>query len=174
MVALELRDMNINPLTYRKAYWWVTLCITIIIPLTLHAEEPQHPDANKHMTHAPKINFTTLRDPFSSYLTGVNNRYADLMSGKNSRHRKREKLEQYDLSSLTLVAIFTIHGQRVAMIQDSTKQGFIVRVGNYLGKHNGKIDRITGDSLVLIEHVFTPAGKIVSQPVTMTLKEVND
>jgi len=133
------------------------------------------PDAMQHLGKGPDINFETMRDPFSSFLAEA----AERASRQRLRQkailasRKREPLETYDLSALNLVAILSMGKDKVAMIEDTTGKGFTVRKGNYLGKNNGHIQKITDDSLTLIERIFNPAGDIVDREVTMTLKEVN-
>ncbi|PIP02410.1 MAG: fimbrial assembly protein [Zetaproteobacteria bacterium CG12_big_fil_rev_8_21_14_0_65_54_13] len=144
-------------------------------PAVYAAPESEMPDAMQHLVTAPDIDFANLRDPFASYLARVSS------TGKNAllenqlqlSNREREALEGYDLGSLKLVAIFSMGGERVAMIEDSSNKGFIIRRGNYLGKNNGKIEKITGDTVFLVEQVLDPAGDIIDRQVTLTLNEVN-
>jgi len=143
------------------------------------AQEDAVPDAMGHMVTAPDIDFSNLRDPFASYLIRVRPRNhqetstASIASPKKD-NRKREKLEFYDLDTLRLVAIFSMGGERVAMIEDSTSKGFIVRRGHYLGKHNGQIEKITDSTLFLVEEVLNPAGDAIDRQVSLTLNEVNE
>jgi type IV pilus assembly protein PilP len=59
------------------------------------------------------------------------------------------------------------------MIQDATGKGYIVHRGNYMGQNNGRIEKISNDSLYLVEQVLNPAGEITDRQVTMTLKDIN-
>jgi len=138
-------------------------------------QEEVLPDAMQHLRKGPDVNFVTLRDPFSSFLAEAAERASRQKLAQKAilASRKREALEAYDLSALKLVAILSMGEDKVAMIEDTTGQGFTVRKGNYLGKHSGHIDRITDSDLTLTEKVFSPAGDIVDRKVTMTLKEVN-
>jgi type IV pilus assembly protein PilP len=43
-----------------------------------------------------------------------------------------------------------------------------------MGKNNGRVEKITDDSVYLVEQVVNPAGDIVDRQVTLTLKEVNE
>lgn len=136
------------------------------------------PDALQHMVKAPEINFAKLRDPFASYLARVaSNRQAELVKKKQqfmADNRKRDPLEKFDLDVLKLVAIFSMGGERVAMIEDSERKGYIVRQGNYVGRNNGKVDKIDESTVYLIEKILDPAGEIVNRQVTLTMKEVNE
>jgi len=139
-------------------------------------QEEAAPDAMQHLVTAPEIDFANLRDPFSSYLARVaaRGRSALLDNQMHLTNRERERLEDFDLAALHLVAIFTMGGERVGMVQDNTSKGYIVRRGNYLGKNNGKIEKITDDTVFLVEQVLNPAGEIIDRQVSLTLKEVNE
>ncbi|OIO75187.1 MAG: fimbrial assembly protein [Zetaproteobacteria bacterium CG1_02_53_45] len=167
-----------------KQLIWLVSTILIGIPLATAAPDSEMPDAStdampdamQHMVTAPPIDFANLRDPFASYLETVATRGRSSLLENQLRltNRKREKLEDYDLSTLSLVAIFSMGGERVAMVQDSTAKGYIVRRGNFLGKDNGKIEKITKDTVFLVEQVLNPAGEITDRQVSLTMKEVNE
>jgi len=133
------------------------------------------PDAMQHAPQAPDIDFANLRDPFASYLALVASRNQALLEEKIKRvgTHEREELENFDLATLKLVGIISMGEDRVAVIQDSTGKGHHVRRGNYMGKNNGRIEKIDLDTLYLVEQVINAAGDIVDNQVTLTLKEVN-
>ncbi len=166
---------------------WLVLGFTLIIPhvmATSYSNETDMPDAMQHMVKAPEIDFISLRDPFASYLV----RIAPVAKTQSTQaphialkapqiqpsNREREKLESYDLESLRLVAIFSMSGERVAMVEDSTSKGYIIRRGSYLGKNNGQIEKITDDTLFLVEEMINPAGDVIDRQVSLTLNEVNE
>lgn len=156
--------------------WIGILVSTLIGAVPAWAEaESNAPDAMKHMVVAPDIDFANLRDPFASYLAKVKNAPSPLVDNKRmiSSH-DHEKLEDFDLGTLSLVAIFSMGGERVAMVQDATAKGYIVRRGNFMGKNNGKIEKITDDTIFLVEQVLNPAGEVIDRQVTLTMKEVNE
>ncbi len=139
------------------------------------AHEDVIPDAMRHLVKGPDVDIESLRDPFASYLALVAARNREFLAERQSHlaSRGREVLEAFDLATLKLVATMRMGKKRVAMIEDAEGKGYIVRRGNYIGKHNGRIEKITGNSLDLVEQVLNPAGDIVKRRVTMTLKEVN-
>jgi len=148
----------------------------IAAPSPVYAQSG-HPNAMQHMVKAPEIDFASLRDPFASYLARVTQQSGATTFQTNRlllNSRKREKLEEYDLDALKLVAIFSKGGERVAMIEDMASKGYIVRRGSRLGKNNGKIEKIDADTVFLVEQVLNPAGEIVDRQVTLTMKEVNE
>ena len=134
------------------------------------------PDAMTHMVKAPEIDFANLRDPFESYLTIVatRNKAALVTQTIRKSNRKPEFLEGIDLSLLKLVAIFSMGGDRVAMVEESLGKGYVVRRGNYMGRNSGHIEKLTDDTIFLVEQAINPAGDIIERQVTLTMKEVNE
>ncbi len=134
------------------------------------------PDAMQHAVKAPEIDIANIRDPFSSYLALVAQRGRALLDDQRLRleNREREVLENFDLSTLKLVGVYSMGEDRVAMIEDNTGRGYTVRRGNYMGKNNGRVEKIDADTLYLVEQVINPAGDVVDNQVTLTLKEVNN
>jgi type IV pilus assembly protein PilP len=128
------------------------------------------------MVKAPEIDFANLRDPFESYLTVVaaRNKASLVKQTIRKSSRKPEFLESFDLSLLKLVATFSMGSERVAMVEDSQGKGYIVRRGNYMGKNNGRIEKLTEDTIFLVEQIVNPAGDITDRQVTLTMKEVNE
>ncbi len=167
---------------------WISMLLVMLFPAAAMAatsaapkaapteESTAVPDAMGHMVKAPEIDFANLRDPFQSYLALVAQRGRAALLERQHRlsNREREVLENFDLATLKLVAIFKRGEDRVAMIQDATGKGYIVRRGNYMGKNNGRIEKIDDDTLYLVEQVLNPAGDITERQVTLTLKEVNE
>ncbi|MDX8405879.1 MAG: pilus assembly protein PilP [Mariprofundus sp.] len=152
----------------------VMICL-ILSPAAYATPDTDVPDAMQHLVTAPEIDFVNLRDPFASYLARVSTNGNSTLLENQMRlsNREREELEFFDLTSLKLVAIFSMGGERVAMIQDAASKGYTIRRGNYLGKNNGKIEKITDDTIYLVEQVLDPAGDIIDRQVTLTLNEVN-
>jgi len=162
--------------------WFIVasyLCVTLIWSGVAEAAmkpETAIPDARQHQVKAPNIDFEHLRDPFASYLKTVAQRGQRLLKAQQSKlqNRKREPLEVFDLSTLTLVAIYKMGSKRVAMVQDSQGKGYTVKQGNYMGKNSGRIEKIDRNTVYLVERMLNTEGQIVDHQVTLTLKEVND
>lgn len=140
--------------------------------------EENIPDAMSRLMKAPDIDVANIRDPFLSSF--AKNRMDEALRYKNrkrlpSNKRKREILEQFDLSTLNLVATFKKAGRDwVASVQDSTGKSYTIRRGNYMGKRGGRIEKIDGQTVYLVEQVINPAGEVVDRQTTLTLAEVND
>ncbi len=145
---------------------------------TKQIDEEVIPDAMSRLIKAPDIDLASIRDPFLSVFE--KNRLDEAERLKNRKRlpankRKREPLEAFDLSALTLVATFKKAGHDwVASVQDPSGKSYTIRRGNYIGKRGGRVEKIDGQTVYLVEKVINPAGEIVDHQTTLTLAEVND
>ena len=133
------------------------------------------PDAMQRLLKAPEIDFANLRDPFASYISLVAHRGKAILDERRSRleNRDRELLESFDLSTLRLVGVYSMGEDQVAMVEDGSGKGHTIRRGNYMGKNNGRVEKIEFDTVYLVEQIINPAGDVVDNQVTLTMKEVN-
>ncbi len=147
-----------------------------MLPLHVAAEDEVVPDAMGYMVKGPDVDIESLRDPFQSQFDQLaeRNRKLLLKKQKHLADRKREKLEDFALSELKLVAIFSMADDRVAMVEDNSGKGYMVRRNNYIGRNSGRVEKIMKDSVLLIESALDPAGDLVEREIVLTLKEVNE
>ncbi|MDX8388073.1 MAG: pilus assembly protein PilP [Ghiorsea sp.] len=141
-------------------------------------EDEAIPDAMARLMTAPKIDLENIRDPFLSSFEKARIEEAKRFNNRKTLpayKRKREVLEYFDLTTLTLVGTFQKRGHDwVASVEDSTGKAYTVHRGNYMGKRGGQIEKIDGKTIYLVEQRMNPAGEIVDRQVTLTLAEVND
>lgn len=122
------------------------------------------PDAMRHLVTAPRFDLEHLRDPFASYLDLVARHNEQMLQRRMAERRAarpKEPLEAFDLSTLRLVAVYTIHGTRVAMVEDNEGKGHTIHVGDYMGKYSGRVTAIDEAGIHLLEEVVNPKGKLV-------------
>ena len=134
-------------------------------------KEDALPDAMQHLATAPHFNIKRLRDPFASYLALVTQHSNKVLQARKIKlaSRPKEPLEAFDLSTLKLVAIYGMHGRRVAMFEDNEGKGHTVEVGNHMGKYNGKITAIDDTAVHLLEEMINPLGEIEHKELLLTL-----
>lgn len=72
-------------------------------------------------------------------------------------------LEKIDLSQLTLTAVFRDNKSSMAMVEESTGKGYIVKGGTYIGLDGGKITKITKDRIFITE----VSQDVMGKPVTI-------
>jgi len=111
-------------------------------------------------------------DPFNqSKLTVVleklkANNHSALAPDPNRHH---EPLESYTLDSITMVGSINKGGPHAILQVDRTV--FDVKVGNYLGQNDGKIEAITDTQVKISERVQDASGEWVERKTTLELQE---
>lgn len=80
-------------------------------------------------------------------------------------------LQKFDLKELSLVAIIASEHGTTALIEDSAKNGFIVKEGMFIGKNDGVIKKIYGSSVVVEEKILDTAGALETKVSTLTIKK---
>lgn len=85
-------------------------------------------------------------------------------------NRKKQPLEAFSLSSLRMVGTINMNSVLWGLIKN---EGTIYRVkmGDYLGKNDGKIIKIEKNRIELIEIVPSKPGRFIEQTATLVLNE---
>lgn len=104
------------------------------------------------------------RDPFRSYV-------AEQKAGDDATAPCLEPLCQWDLEQLGLVAVVSGEANPLAMLEDPSKTGHLVRRNTRVGKQGGKVTQILRDCIVVTEYWQGPDGKINPNPVKVCIKE---
>lgn len=111
-----------------------------------------------------------LRSPFDRPVSIQVQRTAQVASNvKPDQLRQKERLEQYDLSSLSMVGTLEKSGTLWALISDPEGGVDRVRVGNFMGKNHGKITSLTRGQIDLTEIVASGDGWL-ERPNVVELK----
>ncbi len=107
------------------------------------------------------------RDPFRSYLADL----AESAQGKTPA-REFQPTEEYDLGQYRLTALVTGTSQPKAMVEDPKGTGHTLRIGSRLGKNGGRITRISGQGMIVVEEYRDPAtGKRIRVPITVPMRK---
>jgi type IV pilus assembly protein PilP len=113
-----------------------------------------------------------LRSPFAPPITAEQ---LQLSSGKKVEPdltRPQEYLERFNLEALRLRGTLQRPGATLfALIEDSNGGVQRVKVGNYLGKNQGRIVEITPSQISLVEIVPDGRDGWVERPRSLTLSE---
>ena len=121
-----------------------------------------------------------LRDPFQKFYQQrqESDKKVDQNAGltaemeKEIRNRNREELEKYELDSLKMVGTMSQDGKMWGLILDPDGNVTRVKVGNYMGRHIGKITNIYDDHIDLREIVQNDQGRWEERPASLPLTEV--
>lgn len=85
-------------------------------------------------------------------------------------NRKKELLEGFALSSMRMVGTINMNSVLWGLVKNENTI-YRVKVGNYLGKNDGKIIKIDKNKIELIEIVPTKPGRFAEQTATLVLNE---
>ena len=125
--------------------------------------EIQKEDADKEETQLSYYNPKGKRDPFKPFIS-----LSQIDKGKKKVQRLTP-LQKYKLSQLKLVGIIWGIRRSVAMVEDSTSKGFILKRGTLVGENNGRVVRITKDRVIVQQNQIGSLGTEVKK-ILVTLK----
>lgn len=95
-----------------------------------------------------------LRNPFVPFKSEVSAADMTLYSGvRPDASRPKEELEMFALDALRMTGTLEQNNVMWALVKDSENKIHRVSAGNYLGKSDGRILRITEDKVELVEIV---------------------
>jgi len=111
------------------------------------------------------------RDPFESLIVAVATEGAAVsqVGQMCDPKRRREYLESFDLFSLKLVGVIKGDGY-FALIETPNGNGYTVKPGMYMGKHCGRISRITDRKVIVAEKYFSPRFGFKIKKMELKLK----
>lgn len=112
---------------------------------------------------------SNLMDPFSP---------AKLVAAKQKNNpnapdesRRRQTLENFDLDKLSMVGALQQKGITYGLIKTPDNAIYRVQPGNYMGRHFGKITKISESEIELSETIEDLNGEWVQKSTTMYLEE---
>jgi type IV pilus assembly protein PilP len=82
-----------------------------------------------------------------------------------------DPLCQFDLDQLTLVAVVSGDANPLAMVEDPSKTGYLVRRNSKIGKQGGKVTQIARDCLEVTEFFEGPDGKVNPNRTKVCVKQ---
>lgn len=86
-------------------------------------------------------------------------------------NRKKEYLESFDLSAITMVGTLEKGGTLWGLVRDGTGGIHWVTVGNYMGKNHGRIVATKENQIELLEIVSDGLGDWLERPRILALSE---
>ena len=111
-------------------------------------------------------------DPFRPFLQTATRRAEPVPTKKQGAKKKQcgAALECMDVGQLTLVGI-VMTGQKasIAVAQDSAGFGYMLRVGDRIGLHGGRVTKILPDRVIVTEKVEDIQGSLVPRKRVLLL-----
>lgn len=86
-------------------------------------------------------------------------------------NRVKEPLEAFALSGMKMVGTINMNAVLWGLIKGDGNTIYRVKVGNRLGKNDGKITSINKNKIELIEIIPSKPGRFIEQPATLILTE---
>lgn len=115
-------------------------------------------------------------DPFEPLFRARQERSAMVSSTKQQtirdvRRNKLTPLEKMDISQLKLTAIILGQEKNIAMVQESTGKGHVIKKGTYIGINSGRVVEITKNNVIIEEEVEDLLGKIIVRKRELKLQK---
>lgn len=110
------------------------------------------------------------RDPFRGLNVLENAGRGGTEEPAEERQVCTEPLCQYDLDELNVVAVVSGDANPLAMVEDRTGVGFLVRRNTKIGKQGGKVTQVLRDCLVVTSFISGPDNKAQAVKTNMCVK----
>ena len=78
-------------------------------------------------------------------------------------------LEKVDLSQLKLVAIIRAESGNVALVEEASGKGYVIKKGTYIGTRSGKVGKILPDRIIVEEESEDFSGKVSVREIEVKL-----
>lgn len=111
-----------------------------------------------------------MRSPFELPVLDTTNATHSQSNVKPDLNRPKEHLEQFAVSSLSMVGSIRKDGVLWALMKDSSGGVNRVKKGYYLGQNHGRIVEITEQSINIIEIVPNGMGGYIERPRTLVIE----
>ncbi len=108
-------------------------------------------------------------DPFRPLIETQATTAVAVDAGPEKPTRMLTPLEKFDLSQIRLVAVVMAESGKVAMVEEASGKGYVVKIGTYVGKDGGEVEQILEDRIVIRETVKDFRGKAVARIREMKL-----
>ncbi|MDD5228910.1 MAG: pilus assembly protein PilP [Methylococcales bacterium] len=116
-----------------------------------------------------------LRDPFRPVEKVKEVEPSELEEPDNGirpdKNRVKEPLEGFPLSGMKMVGTINMNSMLWGLIKGEGNTIYRVKVGNRLGKNDGKITSIDKNKIELVEIIPSKPGRFIEQSATLTLAE---
>lgn len=103
------------------------------------------------------------RDPFMPLIE------SSKKAAKKDDKRVMGTLSSYDIGDFKVLAIANKGSRRYALLLAPGNRSFTVYEGTVLGFNNGKVEKITDNQVITIEHIENYLGKIESRQLILEL-----
>ncbi len=109
-------------------------------------------------------------DPFMPFITERSTTPNESPDEVVDDNKTLTGMQLFEPGQLTLVALMRTGGAWIAMVQDFTGKGYILKEGMKVGRR-GVVKEITDKKIIISETAQTRGGKILTNKIAMVLKK---
>ncbi|MDY6854035.1 MAG: pilus assembly protein PilP [Thermodesulfobacteriota bacterium] len=132
----------------------------------------QSNDVNESEKSAQEVS-TTEEEPIEKDIynpKGKRDPFKQLIGLQVQKKKKVVPLQKYEVSQLKLTGIiWGANMKSMAMVEDPTGKGYVIKTGTLIGSNNGKVKRITKDRVIILEKYRNYIGEMKSREVSLKL-----
>lgn len=114
-------------------------------------------------------------DPFEPFMQGASEQESgeEDEGAELQRRRPQTPLERIALSQLKLTAILRLASDNdaIAMVEDSSGKGYVVKKGTWIGDQGGRVAEIRSDRIIVQEQYKDVFGKIAEREIEKKLQQ---
>ncbi len=134
------------------------------------ATEPQPIEFDAEGSEAYEYQLEERSDPFSPFLVGKSAKIASKRDEIIDEGETPTGMQLFEPGQLKLVAIITSETFKMAMVEDVTGQGYIIKEGIPIGKR-GTVTEIKEEQVLITEIAKTRSGRELVNTVIMRLNK---
>lgn len=171
---------NLTKPTSRSLYLlaWFLLSLFLFTAMESYAQD---------IPHANELDakLSTSKEYYSYILEGRSDPFKPFISPKAAtpagvdpneivdENNELSGMQLFEPGQLTLVAVMLSNDDEIAMVEDQTKKGYILKEGDLIGKR-GVVTQIDKQQVVITETAHTRAGKAINSSIIMRLNKEGD
>lgn len=110
-------------------------------------------------------------DPFAPFLHKPEPRITGGGQVKLSGRVPMTPLERIAIGQLTLTAVIQLSHRNIALVQEASGKGYVVKLGTYMGENGGRVSMIGKYSVVIEEKSKNIFGKTETKKIELKLKK---
>ncbi len=111
-------------------------------------------------------------DPFAPFVSGEEREEEEGKGGNELRpDHVKGPLEKMRLSQLRLTAVMKTPGRNLALVEEASGKGYVVKKGTYIGDQGGKIVEILSDAIVVEEKYRDAFGNVAVRKKELKLQK---
>jgi len=134
----------------------------------LPEQKPEQKIVKKESDH---YNYKGKIDPFKPL---IQEKPPEIQSVVDNRPKRiLTPLEKVDLSQIRLVAVIIMKNRQLAMVEEASGKGYEVGIGTYIGKNQGRVSEIKGNSIVVKELVKDFKGRLKERIKEIKLHKID-